>query len=75
MGGMTRTATMTEAINAYVFVNANGRKSFPSAPIIVNTGRKLTTVVATAVTTAPPTSRVARNTVSKDRSPGGARLR
>ena len=44
-----------EATNANVFVKANGRKSFPSAPVIVNTGRKPTTVVATAVSIALPT--------------------
>ncbi len=53
-------ATIIEAINANVFVNANGLKSFPSGPVIVKTGKKPTTVVATAVRTAPPTSIAAR---------------
>ncbi len=53
-------ATMTEAIRAKVLVKAKGLKSLPSAPIIVKTGRKLTTVVDTAVRTAPPTSLAAR---------------
>ena len=48
-----------EAVKAKVFVNANGRNNFPSAPIIVNTGMKLIIVVITAVTIAPETSAVA----------------
>jgi hypothetical protein len=52
-------ATITEAIRAKVLVNASGLKSFPSAASMVNTGKKLTTVVDTAVSTALPTSLVA----------------
>ena len=48
-----------EAVNANVFVNANGLNNLPSAPIIVNTGIKLIMVVITAVTIAPETSAVA----------------
>ncbi len=53
-------ATMTDAASANVFVKARGRNSLPSAAIIVNTGRKLTTVVDTAVKTALATSFDAR---------------
>ncbi len=53
-------ATTTEATRANVLVNASGRNSFPSAPVMVKTGRKLMTVVATAVSTAPATSLEAR---------------
>ena len=52
-------ATTIEAIRAKVLVNANGLNSLPSAATIVNTGKKLTTVVATAVITAEATSVVA----------------
>ena len=52
--------TITEDMSANVFVKASGLKSLPSAPVIVNTGRKLITVVDTAVRTAEPTSLVAR---------------
>ena len=55
-GGIMVKATITDAINAKVFVKAKGLKSFPSGPVIVNTGRKPTTVVETAVRTALPTS-------------------
>ena len=48
-----------DAVKAKVLVNANGLNSFPSAPIIVNTGIKLIMVVITAVTIAPDTSAVA----------------
>lgn len=41
-----------EEIMAKVFVNASGLKSLPSAPLMAKTGRKPTTVVATAVSTA-----------------------
>ena len=51
---------MIDAINAKVLVYASGLNSLPSAASIVKTGKKLTTVVATAVSTAPPTSLVAR---------------
>jgi len=57
---MIVTATITDAIRANVLVKASGLNSFPSAPVIVKTGRKLTTVVATAVATALPTSEDAR---------------
>ena len=53
-------ATMTDEIRAKVLVKARGLKSFPSAASIVKTGRKLITVVATAVRTALPTSVEAR---------------
>ncbi len=59
-GGIIVIATITEAISAKVFVNARGLKSLPSGPVIVKTGRKPTTVVATAVRTAPATSLEAR---------------
>ncbi len=49
-------ATITDAMRANVFVKARGLKSLPSAPVIVKTGRKLTMVVETAVSTAEPTS-------------------
>ena len=58
-----------EAMRAKVLVYARGLKSLPSAPIMVNTGRKLTTVVATAVSTAPPTSLAARCTTSRASRP------
>ena len=58
-GGIKNKATIIEAVNAKVFVNANGLNNFPSAPIIVNTGMKLIIVVITAVTIAPETSAVA----------------
>jgi hypothetical protein len=58
-GGIKNNATIIEAVNAKVFVKANGLNSFPSAPIIVNTGMKLIIVVITAVTIAPDTSAVA----------------
>ena len=48
--------TIKAANNAKVFVNANGLNSLPSAASIVNTGTKLTMVVATAVTIAELTS-------------------
>ncbi len=56
---MTISAMIIDDIRAKVFVNASGLKSFPSAASIVNIGRKLTTVVETAVRTALPTSLVA----------------
>src|SRR5690606_25339848 len=59
-GGMIVSATMRDAISAKVLVYASGVKSLPSAPTIVNTGRKPTMVVDTAATTALPTSLVAR---------------
>ena len=59
-GGMIARATMTDAASANVLVKASGRNSLPSAAIIVNTGRKLTTVVDTAVKTALATSFEAR---------------
>ncbi len=71
-GGMIVRATITEATNANVLVNAKGRNSFPSAAIIVNTGRKLTTVVDTAVRTALATSWDARNITCARFSDGSA---
>ena len=68
-------ATITDAAKANVLVNASGRNSLPSAPIIVNTGRKLTIVVATAVSTAPPTSLDARWITSSRFSSGRASSR
>ncbi len=65
-------AITIEAINANVLVNASGLNSFPSAPIIVKTGKKLTTVVATAVITALPTSLAARCTTSSLDASDGA---
>ncbi len=65
-------ATITEAARANVLVNASGLKSFPSAAIIVNTGRKLTTVVETAVSTALATSCAARKMTCPVSSSGPA---
>ena len=59
MGGISARATIKEEISAKVFVHARGLNSFPSAASMVKTGRKLTTVVRTAVKTALPTSTVA----------------
>ena len=56
--------TITAAIKAKVFVKASGLKSLPSAPRIKKMGKKLITVVSTAVNTAPATSRTARKTTS-----------
>ena len=47
---------MRLARSAKVFVHASGVKSFASRPVRKNTGRKLTTVVVTAVITAGITS-------------------
>ena len=58
-GGIKNKATIIEAVRAKVFVKAKGLNSFPSAPIMVNTGMKLMIVVMTAVTIAPDTSVVA----------------
>ena len=55
-GGITVSATMTEAIRAKVLVKASGLKSLPSGPVMAKTGRKPMTVVAMAVSTALPTS-------------------
>ena len=66
---------ITEAIIANVFVNAKGLKSFPSAAVIVNTGKKPTTVVATAVTIALATSLDARYITSSLLSPSFDSLR
>lgn len=48
-----------EAPRANVFVNASGLNNFPSADSMANTGKKLTTVVASAVVIADDTSTVA----------------
>jgi len=56
---MRNRATIIEAVRAMVFVKASGRNNFPSAPIMANTGRKLTMVVKTAVRMAPDTSALA----------------
>ena len=53
-------ANNIEDNSANVFVNASGLNILPSAASMVNTGRKLTMVVATAVTTADATSTVAK---------------
>ncbi len=45
--------------NANVFVKAKGVNNLPSCACIAKTGKKLTTVVAKAVTIAPATSTVA----------------
>ena len=52
-------ATIKAATKANVFVKASGLNSFPSAASMVNTGTKLTIVVATAVTIAELTSAAA----------------
>ncbi len=57
--GRIVSAITIDAMSAKVLVYARGLKSLPSAAVIVNTGRNPTTVVATAVSTAPPTSMVA----------------
>ena len=57
--GKINNATINEATKANVFVYAKGPNNFPSAASIVNTGKKLTTVVATAVTIAELTSAAA----------------
>ena len=54
--GIKRIPIKSADNKANVLVNANGRNSFPSAACQVNTGRKLTTVVAKAVITAEATS-------------------
>ena len=72
-GGSSVRAIMMDATRANVLVYASGLKSLPSAPIMANTGKKLTTVVSTAVKTAPPTSLAARWTTSNDDSSGEAR--
>jgi hypothetical protein len=56
IGGMMVRATMIDAINAKVLVKASGRNRRPASPVMLNTGRKLTTVVATEVVTAEATS-------------------
>ena len=63
MAGITVIANKIEANSAKDFVKASGRNNFPSAACIVNTGKKLTIVVATAVITADATSTVAMYTV------------
>ncbi len=68
-------ATMTDAIRAKVLVKASGLKSLPSGPIMAKTGKKLTTVVATAVRTALPTSLDARKINSRRFSSGPASSR
>ena len=45
-GGIKNKATIKDAVKAKVFVKAKGLNSFPSAPIMVNTGIKLIMVVA-----------------------------
>ena len=74
-GGRTVRAMTTEEIRAKVLVIASGRNILPSAPIMKKTGRKPTTVVATAVSTAEPTSLAARWTTSNLGASGGAILR
>ena len=71
--GRMASDTIMAAAKAKVFVKASGRNNRPSAPTILNTGRKLTIVVAAAVMTALPTSRVALKTISKRFSSGEAR--
>ena len=57
--GITNRDTSNAEIRARVLVHARGLKSFPSAASMVNTGRKLMTVVERAVRTAWLTSLVA----------------
>ena len=59
MGGMIKSATTIDPKRAQVLVKAKGRNSLPSSPIMLNTGRNPTTVVATAVRIAEATSVVA----------------
>ncbi|MBA7593000.1 hypothetical protein ES708_35206 [subsurface metagenome] len=54
--GITTIPINNADIIAKDFVKASGLKSLPSAACIANTGKKLTTVVANAVTTAEATS-------------------
>ncbi len=61
-----------EAVKAMVLVKASGRNNFPSAPIMVNTGRKLIIVVNTAVRMAPETSEVALYTTVLTESCSGS---
>ena len=58
-GGIKKSAMIKEAVSAIVLVKASGRNNLPSAPIIVNTRKKLIMVVSTAVNMAPETSVVA----------------
>ena len=44
-GGIITKETKTAADSATVFVKAKGEKSFPSGPVKLNTGMKLTMVV------------------------------
>ena len=67
--GTSVTATIRLATRAKVFVHASGVKSFASRPVRKNTGRKLTTVVDTAVITAGTTSLAACRTTCT-RTPG-----
>ena len=55
-GGMIVSATRIDAISAKVLVKARGLNRRPASPVMLNTGRKLTTVVATEVATAEATS-------------------
>ena len=57
--GKINNVMIIAAISAKVLVKANGLNSFPSAPIMVNTGIKLMIVVRTDVRIAPETSFVA----------------
>ena len=61
---MNAIVIISEAINANVLVNARGENSLPSAACSVNTGRKLTMVVLTAVRIAGATSAEASYMVS-----------
>jgi hypothetical protein len=57
-------ATIKLATIAYVLVHASGENNRSSRPSRKNTGRKLTTVVLTAVTTAGATSFDARSAIA-----------
>ena len=58
--GIMVIATITDPRSTKVLVNARGLKSFPSAPVIVKTGKKLIIVVIMAARTALATSLEAR---------------
>ncbi len=62
--GTRNTATSNAAVMAKVLVQARGENSLKSRPVRKNTGRKLTIVVETPVTTAGATSCVASTITS-----------
>ena len=65
-------ASSSDATSAKVLVKASGRKSLPSAAVSVKTGRKLITVVSTAVRMAGATSDAASRTTRRRSASGAA---